>query len=79
MTDNKPCRGTLNGHPTYWYGKIGNSPCGQFVSHDSNYVCNVIETTTIKESVLTCMCKTEKCPCGDFVSHKVFEPCNGEI
>jgi hypothetical protein len=81
--DPKSCASTPIGSHYYDYGKIGFSPCKEYVSHEANKPCNVIETTEIKESSSepkTCMCQTSICPCGDFVSHKVFEPCNaGEV
>lgn len=81
--ENKPtpqtCTGTGRiGHLPVEYGTIGISPCGEYVAHDKNIKCNVIETTELKESPpgpKTCSCRTDSCPCGDFISHKVYDPC----
>lgn len=72
----------ITGHTQSDYMNIGFCPCGEFVAHASNKPCNVIETTTIKESSpepKNCKCRAEKCPCGDFLSHRVFDPCSSKI
>lgn len=70
------CAGTKTGHAGE-HGKIGFSPCGEYVSHESNTPCNVIENTDNPEINLEikCTCRSETCPCGSFVSHKISEPC----
>ncbi len=72
------CAGTYGGSHDNEWGNIGFSPCGEFVSHESDKPCNVIESTTITKITepKTCQCNTGLCPCGSFVAHKVFEPCN---
>lgn len=74
--DPKNCTSSPRGHAGE-YGKIGFSPCGEYVSHDSDKPCNVIENTDNPEisPEVRCTCRTEKCFCGSFVSHKVSEPC----
>jgi hypothetical protein len=76
------CTGTGRvGHKSSEYGVIGFSPCGEYVAHESNKPCNVIETTIVKTSPpgpKTCQCRTDSCPCGDFISHKVYEPCTAK-
>lgn len=60
------------------YGKLGFSPCGEYVAHESDSPCTVIDGLTINTGVIDltdCHCRTESCPCGEFVSHKVSEPC----
>jgi hypothetical protein len=79
----KTCTGSGRvGHYDNEYTEIGFCPCGEFVAHSSDRLCNVIETTDIKESSpepKTCQCRTDSCPCGDMLSHKVFEPCTAKI
>jgi len=65
------------GHETE-YGKIGFSPCGEYVAHEINSPCNVINGIPANTGVIDtdeCHCKTDVCPCGEFVSHKVSESC----
>lgn len=93
-TDIRTCSGSANvgddgqvvqvgggGHTGQW-GKIGFCPCGEYVAHQSNKPCNVIETANNKQYLPRpedCTCKTEPCPCGHFVSHGVFEVCTALI
>jgi hypothetical protein len=62
------------------YGKIGFCPCGEFVSHEVNKPCTLIETVDSNKVYTrpdTCQCKPTNCPCGEFLSHNVNEPCTG--
>ena len=61
------------------YGKIGFSPCGEYVSHESDKPCNPLP---INEGLIdkdNCHCKEAFCPCGEFLSHKVSDPCTAKI
>lgn len=81
MEDNnipvKPCSGTTTGfHQNNEYGKVGISPCGEYVSHESDKPCNIIDNPPAKNTEPTdCTCRSEACPCGSFISHKASEPC----
>lgn len=80
--DRTQCTGSGGvGHRADEYGVIGFSPCGEYVAHESNKPCNVIENPPMKSSPpgpKTCQCRTDSCLCGDFLSHKVYEPCTAK-
>jgi len=74
----KNCSGTASGTHAGWYGKVGVSPCGEYVAHEIDAPCDVIENPIVSEypiNLENCTCRSEKCPCGDFVSHKISDPC----
>jgi hypothetical protein len=74
----KACSGNSLGNHEAEYGKVGVSPCGEYVAHESNIPCDVIENPIVSEYPITlenCTCRSEKCPCGDFISHKISDPC----
>ncbi len=75
ITSFKRCTGNWIGSHSFDYGKVGFSPCGEYVSHESNQPCAPLPVNTGSINLDNCQCKTEPCPCGDFVSHKVIEPC----
>jgi hypothetical protein len=78
--DSSNCTGSGQiGHPKNNYGKIGFSPCGEYVSHQSDTPCKdlVFDSSEIDFTIIhNCQCRTCFCDCGDFVSHKISEPCN---
>jgi hypothetical protein len=77
-TFSKLCSGTFSGNHDAWLGKVGISPCGEYVSHESDTPCDVIENPIVSEYPITlenCTCRSEKCPCGDFISHKIADLC----
>lgn len=75
----KPCSGTHKGNHEGEYGVIGFSPCAEYVAHEINVVCDVIDNPpTLNVDNTPCTCRSEVCPCGDFVSHKISEPCTGQ-
>ena len=64
-----------------WYNRIGFSPCGEYVSHESNQPCDVINGNPTNDGEidpLPCMCMTVFCLCGEFLSHRVSEPCTAK-
>jgi hypothetical protein len=64
------------------YGKIGFSPCGEYVSHETNKPCDVINGVPVNDGLIdkeNCTCMTDLCPCGEFLSHKVSEPCTYKV
>jgi len=61
------------------YGKIGFSPCGEYVSHESNKPCNPLPVNEGLIDKDDCHCKEALCPCGEFLSHKVSDPCTAKI
>jgi hypothetical protein len=77
----KDCTGSgLEGHGA-WYGKIGFSPCGEYVSHESDKPCDVIEGKIVNDNPINpdnCECRTDSCECGDFISHKISDPCTAK-
>lgn len=84
MTDIKPdsesCTsgGDGSGGHDGWYDKVGFSPCGEYVSHESNKPCDVINGNPTNTGTINsepCMCMTVFCFCGEFLSHKLSEPC----
>jgi len=82
--DHKICPTTGDGTSGHagWYGKVGFSPCGEYVAHESNKPCNVIDGTIINENPIDkspCECKTDYCSCGEFLSHKISEPCTAKL
>ena len=82
MTTSEYCLGTPNGDHTHQYGKIGLSPCREFVAHQSDMVCDVINNPITPEIPLTlddCMCRAEACPCGKFISHRASDICPVKI
>jgi hypothetical protein len=60
------------------YGKMGFSPCGGYVAHESDRPCDLSDMVfeVLPETICTCM--TTTCPCGEFLSHSVFEPCTAK-
>ena len=76
----KSCAHTPIGSHFYDYGKIGFSPCGEYVSHESNKSCAPLPVNESLINLDKCECRAGSCPCGDFVSHRVLEPCTaGEV
>jgi len=78
----KTCSGSPNGGHSGQYGKIGFCPCGEYVAHQANKPCSVIENKTITETPQeskTCQCRTDHCPCRRFLAHSVFEPCTAVV
>lgn len=61
------------------YGKIGFSPCGQYVAHESNKPCNPLPVNEGLIDLENCHCKADYCPCGEFVSHRVIDQCPAKI
>ena len=61
------------------YGKIGFSPCGEYVSHESDKPCNPLPVNEGLIDKDNCHCKEAFCPCGEFLSHKVSDPCTAKI
>lgn len=61
------------------YGKIGFSPCGEYVSHESDKPCNPLPVNEGLINKDNCHCKEAFCPCGEFLSHKVSDPCTAKI
>ena len=61
------------------YGKIGFSPCGEYVSHESDKPCNPLPVNEGLINKDNCHCKEALCPCGEFLSHKVSDPCTAKI
>ena len=61
------------------YGKIGFSPCGEYVSHESDKPCNPLPVNEGLIDKDDCHCKEALCPCGEFLSHKVSDPCTAKI
>ena len=74
--------GNSTGGHEGWYDKIGFSPCGEYVSHESNKTCDVINGNPANDAKINtdpCMCMTVFCLCGEFLSHKVSEPCTAKV
>ena len=61
------------------YGKIGFSPCGEYVSHESDKPCNPLPVNEGLIDKDNCHCMEAFCPCGEFLSHKVSDPCTAKI
>ena len=61
------------------YGKIGFSPCGEYVSHESDKPCNPLPVNEGLINKDNCHCMEAFCPCGEFLSHKVSDPCTAKI
>ena len=61
------------------YGKIGFSPCGEYVSHESDKPCNPLPVNEGLIDKDNCHCKEALCPCGEFLSHRVSDPCTAKI
>jgi|LakMenEpi03Aug12_release.lakeMendotaPanAssembly.Ray.scaffolds.fasta_scaffold60907_10 hypothetical protein len=61
------------------YGKIGFSPCGEYVSHESDKPCNPLPVNEGLINKDNCHCKEALCPCGEFLSHRVIDPCTAKI
>jgi hypothetical protein len=61
------------------YGKIGFSPCGEYVSHESNKPCNPLPVNEGLIDKDNCHCEEALCPCGEFLSHRVSDPCTAKI
>ena len=61
------------------YGKIGFSPCGEYVSHESDKPCNPLPVNEGLIDKDNCHCMEALCPCGEFLSHKVSDPCTAKI
>jgi hypothetical protein len=57
------------------YGLIGFSPCGDYVSHESNRSCYPLPVNEGLIDKNNCQCMASECPCGEFLSHRVDEPC----
>jgi hypothetical protein len=57
------------------YGKVGFSPCGEYVSHEINNNCDPLPVNDGLIDKNDCNCKETLCPCGEFLSHKVIDPC----
>jgi len=57
------------------YGKVGFSPCGEYVSHEINNNCDPLPVNDGLIDKNDCHCKETLCPCGEFLSHKVIDPC----
>jgi len=77
-TESKYCSSAGGGVHDGWYGRLGFSPCGKYVAHESNTPCDVINSTEVIEvssDPHNCQCNTALCYCGDFVSHMISEPC----
>ena len=79
-TSNEPtqCLGTSSGNHENEYGKVGVSPCGDYVAHQSDTPCDLIENLIVSEYPINkdnCTCRSELCPCGEFISHKISDPC----
>ena len=76
-SDPQHCSGSPNGGHSGQYGKVGFCPCGEYVAHQANKPCDVIDTNTLIESQKprTCQCRTDHCPCRKFLAHSVFETC----
>ena len=60
------------------YGKMGFSPCGEYVSHESNKPCDLSDIVLEVLPETICTCRTDYCPCGEFLSHKVSEVCTAK-
>jgi hypothetical protein len=60
------------------YGKVGFSPCGEYVSHEINRPCNPLPVNEGLIDKDNCHCKETVCPCGEFLSHKVSDPCTAK-
>ena len=74
------CNASPKGVGHAWeYGKIGFSPCGEYVSHDSDKPCNPLPVNEGLIDKDNCHCKEAFCPCGEFLSHKVSDPCTAKI
>jgi hypothetical protein len=72
------CSGNGFGNHKNEYGKVGVSPCGDYVAHQSDTPCDVIENPIVSEHPINkdnCTCRSELCPCGEFISHKISDPC----
>lgn len=82
IKNHKPCPlSPLGFHEDRWYGVVAFSPCGEFVSHESDKPCNVTKDDVVLEDSSEehfCTCRTELCSCGSFTSHRVSEPCNAK-
>jgi len=80
--DRDTCTGSGNvGHRKSEYNKVGFSPCGEYVAHEANKPCDVINMETLPGPTSDphdCMCTTDICPCGDFVSHRVRSVCTAK-
>ena len=80
--DSNTCSGSGNiGHRPSEYNVVGFSPCGEYVAHESNKPCDVINMETLPgptNDLHICMCRTDSCPCGDFISHRINEPCTAK-
>ena len=81
--DPKNCTGSSSpdrGHSQSEYENIGFSPCGKYVAHRSNRLCDVSNVVVeVSTEPHNCQCRTDYCPCGEFLSHKISEPCTAQI
>lgn len=69
------------GHGANEYGTVGFCRCKRFVAHESNTVCNVIETIDDIDYLPRpddCECKATVCSCGEFLSHGVLDKCTAK-
>jgi len=79
--NNCPDSGSV-GHKQFEYDGVGYSPCGKYVSHTSDILCDVINSTdeiVVSTDPHNCQCRTDSCKCGTFISHKVSEPCTATV
>lgn len=81
--DRNTCTGSVSkGHKASEYNVVRFSPCNEYVAHESNKPCDVINWETIPESnddFHICTCRTDSCPCGEFISHKITEVCTAKL